>query len=138
VLSTISDAENRIRPEDQLIDAVIGLEAILLASVEDRTELKFRFALNYSTLASNPTERLNYFRTAKHLYDLRSKIAHGMKFTTSNVKIGNNRFTLGAAATKACEVLREVILRFLPLMSKKPYSQHSYWENKYFGLDVDS
>jgi hypothetical protein len=58
--SRLADAQTRLRPEDQLIDAVIGLEALLLAGMpkEDRRgELRFRFSLNYAVLAARPEER---------------------------------------------------------------------------------
>jgi hypothetical protein len=63
--SRLADAQTRLRPQDQLIDAVIGLEALLLAAMskEDRRgELRFRFSLNYAMLAATAQERQQAFR----------------------------------------------------------------------------
>jgi hypothetical protein len=49
---TLADAEMRTKPEDRLVDAVIGMESLLLAGLtkDDRKgELKFRFSLHYSS-----------------------------------------------------------------------------------------
>ena len=45
------DSVRRTKPRDAIVDAVIGLEGILLANLQDgRTELGFRFALHYALL----------------------------------------------------------------------------------------
>jgi hypothetical protein len=52
-LSRLADAEIRTKPQDKIVDAVIGMEVLLLAALgkEDRkSELSFRFSLNYSML----------------------------------------------------------------------------------------
>ena len=49
----LADAETRTRPADRVVDAVIGMEALLLAGLgkeERRGELRYRFSLHYSTL----------------------------------------------------------------------------------------
>lgn len=50
--SRLSDAQTRLHARDRLVDAVIGLEALLLAGLpkEGRGELRYRFAINYSTM----------------------------------------------------------------------------------------
>jgi len=134
--SRLADAETRLRPEDQLLDCVIGLEALLLAGVrnEDRRgELKFRFSLNYSTLFNGAEERHRAFRVAKDLYDLRSGVAHGGA-AANNHRIGNERLNLQDAATRACGVLRSVVRHFLPQAEQAPYKRHEFWERAYFGL----
>jgi len=135
--SRLADAQTRSSPQDQLLDAVVGLEALLLAGLrhEDRRgELKFRFSLNYSTLFNTPEERHHAFRVAKHLYDLRSIIAHGGLSEAATHPVGDERLNLCDAAIRASAVLRDVIHRFLPQAGQHPYKNHQFWERGYFGL----
>ncbi len=136
----LADAEARIRPQDQILDAVIGMEAVLLAALENedrRSELKYRFSLNYSTLFSSPHERLEAFRTAKGFYDLRSRIAHGGERSKASKVPGDKKMSLNEAARLATEALRMLIKRFLPEANSPPYKRPTFWEHAYFGL-VDS
>jgi hypothetical protein len=134
--SRLADAENRIKPQDRLIDAVIGMESLLLAglSSEDRKgELKFRFSLHYSTLFGTPEERHRAFRVAKHLYDLRSKVAHGSTLGDAMHSVGDEKLTLPEAAKRASETLRFLVKYFLPSVKQAPYRKHEFWERAYFG-----
>jgi hypothetical protein len=136
--SRLADAQTRLRPQDQLIDAVIGLEALLLAgmSKEDRRgELRFRFSLNYAMLAARPEERDLAFRLARDLYDHRSAIAHGEEPGESGMcKIGGETLSLTEVARRAMDVLRGVIHRFLPEANSAPYRRDQYWRQAYFGI----
>ena len=135
--SRLADAQTRIRPQDRLIDAVIGLEALLLAGLrpEDRRgELRYRFALHYSTLCPLPEKRHLSFRVAKDLYDLRSTIAHGGKLKENGCRVGDEKLKLEEAAKRACEALRSVINHFLPYAGAAPYKKPQYWEKNYFGF----
>ena len=135
--SRLADAQTRSSPQDQLLDAVVGLEAVLLAGLrnEDRRgELRFRFSLNYSTLFDTPEERHHAFRIAKHLYDLRSMIAHGGLSEAATYPVGDERLHLRDAAVRASAVLRDVIHTFLPQAAQHPYKNHQFWERGYFGL----
>jgi hypothetical protein len=134
--SRLSDAQTRIRPQDRLVDAVIGLEALLLAGhdKEYRGELRYRFSLNYSTLFEKPAERHRAFRVAKDLYDLRSTIAHGGILKKENCRVGEEKLTADDAAKRACEVLQNVIRHFLPQTDAAPYKKPDFWERAYFGL----
>ncbi|MFN0198709.1 MAG: hypothetical protein ACKVT0_18335 [Planctomycetaceae bacterium] len=135
--SRLADSEIRIMPRDQLVDAVIGMESILLAGLgkEDRKgELKFRFSLNYSTLFGTPEARHLAFRVAKDLYDLRSAIAHGSVIGDGKNRVGDENLLLTEAANRASESLRYLIRYFLPQKIKKPYKNHSFWERAYFGF----
>ncbi len=133
----LSDAEMRFRPQDQILDAVIGMEAILLSGLgkEDRrSELKYRFSLNYSTLSSSPEERWRAYNVAKNLYDLRSTIAHGGDLPDKGIRIGDEKLTSQEAARRAKEVLRLLIKHFLPQAKAPPYKNPNFWERAYFGL----
>jgi hypothetical protein len=113
------------------------LEALLLAGMrrEDRRgELRFRFSLNYAMLADGPENRDLAFRVARDLYDHRSAIAHGGEPGEAGVcRIGDETFGLGQAATRAMEVLRNVIGRFLPVANNAPYKSDQFWKKAYFG-----
>jgi hypothetical protein len=134
--SRLADAQTRLRPQDQLIDAVIGLEALLLAGMrkEDRRgELRFRFSLNYAMLADRPEKRDLAFRVARDLYDHRSAIAHGGE-PGEPCAIGDDTLSLRETANRATEELRRVIRRFLPVASSAPYKRDQFWKEAYFGV----
>jgi Apea-like HEPN len=135
--SRLADAETRTKPQDRLVDAVIGMESLLLAGLgkEDRKgELKFRFSLHYSTLFETPEERHRAYRLAKHLYDLRSMVAHGSVLDDRMFPIGDEKLKLPEAAKRATETLRYLVRHFLPLTNQAPYRKHDFWERAYFGL----
>jgi hypothetical protein len=134
--SRLGDAETRLRPVDRILDAVIGLEAILLAAVKEedrRGELRYRFALNYSTFFQSPDERYRAFKTARSMYDLRSAIAHGGQ-VEENPMIDGEKLTLDEVGRKACGLLRKLVKRFLPNGSHPAYRGDNYWNRSYFGL----
>jgi hypothetical protein len=75
----------RVRPEDELIDYVVGLES-LLSTKNETGELRYRFAARGCVvLASKKAERKNYFEDMKDIYKTRSKIVHGEKFSAETV-----------------------------------------------------
>jgi hypothetical protein len=138
--SRLADAETRTRPHDRLVDAVIGMEAVLLAAIDKgdrRGELRYRFSIHYSTLFDSPEERCNAFRAARDLYDLRSIIAHGSEAKSDRHRVGREKLDLDGAATRATEALRMVVRRFLPLASDAPYRKSQFWDRAYFGLPAD-
>jgi hypothetical protein len=135
--SRLADSETRMKPQDQLVDAVIGMEALLLAGLnkEDRRgELRFRFSLHYSTLFGTAEERHQAFRVARHLYDLRSTVAHGATLGDGDFPVGDERLKLPDAAKRASETLRHLVRHFLPDVKNAPYKKHEFWERAYFGL----
>ena len=122
--SRLADAEIRLRPQDRIVDAVIGMEALLLAGIDDRrTEMGFRFALNHAMLVA-PDQRVSAFKVARDLYRLRSAIVHG-----SNI----DETKLHQAAETATEALRAIITRFLQA-GDQSYRSSDYWQHAYFGL----
>jgi hypothetical protein len=132
--SRLGDAETRLKPRDAIMDAVIGLEAMLLAQAgkeQYRGEMRYRFSLNYSSLSEGPEDRRRNFYTARSLYDLRSTIAHGGQ-TKEQVSIGSDTLTLYQAADFACETLRAAIKRFLPGGKAPEYLAQHFWEDAYF------
>lgn len=130
--SRLSAAAVRIDPRDRLIDATIGLESVLLAPVTNETyrgELRYRFALNYSVHEPIGAERKKAFALARAIYDLRSQIAHGGAVDPDRVKLGTQFVTLRDAANRACEMLRRLLNRYLPLGREVPIRKSEYWES---------
>ncbi|HLP77473.1 MAG TPA: hypothetical protein VK327_11215 [Candidatus Paceibacterota bacterium] len=133
----LADAEARFRPQDQILDAVIGMEALLLAGLgkdDRRSELKYRFSLNFSALRSSPEDRWRAYNVAKDLYDHRSTIAHGGKLPEKELRIGEEKVSLHEAAKRAKGALRTLIKHFLPQANSAPYKKPRFWEHAYFGI----
>lgn len=133
-LNRLADAEARIRPQDRLLDAVIGMEALLLAGRSD-SELRYRFSLRYSTLFETAEARHRAYKVAGDLYSARSKIAHGNYRGDRPVSVDSEQLTLSVAAERATECLRGVVKRFLP--GPPEYRKDEFWERAYFGLSGD-
>ena len=132
----LADAENRTRTEDRIVDAVVGMESILLAAIDKgdrRGELSFRFSMNYSTLFDAPEQKLAAYKVARDLYGLRSVVAHGAAIDEEKLKISGEKMSLDAAGKKAREVLRGIINFFLP-ENRAPYKNAEFWQRRYFGL----
>jgi len=133
-ISRLSDAEVRTSPRDKLVDAVIGLEAVLLHGGQ-RQELRYRFAMNYASLVDVPAERLAKLAVAMGIYNCRSKLVHGGHIADSKlVIVGEQKLTLSQAAETACEMLREVVKHFLPEGDRPAFCGQQYWEQRLFGL----
>jgi hypothetical protein len=124
----LADAETRSQPYDQVIDAVVGMEALLQGGQE------YRFSLRYSTLFNTPEERYNAFLEAKDLYRIRSKIAHGSNLSDYKWNVGHKKLKLADAAILAKESLRNIVRMFLPKTKAAPYKKSEFWERAYFGL----
>jgi Apea-like HEPN len=127
------DSARRTKPRDTIVDAVIGLETILLANTGDRTELRFRFSLHYALLFAK-ADRKAAFLTARDLYDLRSTIAHGSK-SKAEVTINGKTMTLVDAATLARSVLRKTIDIFIPNPTIPDFMKAEFWTPKELGID---
>lgn len=126
-------AQARTEPRDMLIDAVVGLEAILLAQTGDeryRGEMRFRFAMNYAVLHETPAERYTQFLIARTFYDLRSILVHGEQ--VEERKIGDRTMSLREAADRVCEMLRFAVGKFLLGGQRPVYMDGDYWPKRYF------
>ena len=133
-ISRLADAAIRVSPRDKLLDAVIGLEAVLLPQ-HQRQELRYRFAMNYASLADTSGERFDRFGTAKDIYDCRSKLAHGGHLREHEpLVVGGRKLTLSQAAETACDMLREAVKQFIPQGDRPAFCGEDYWEHKLFGL----
>lgn len=126
-ISRLNESEKRENPFDKLLDAVVGLEAILLSSKgEDlRGELSYRFSLNYSSLFP-AEERRAEFRRARKIYSMRSQVVHAGN-------IGKDKMPdFKSAADEAAEMLRFLIKRFLKSAADPEYLRLEYWESILF------
>jgi hypothetical protein len=133
----LTDAEARLRPQDQILDAVIGMEALLLAGLRNedrRSELRYRFSLNYSSLFESPEERWRAYKLAKDFYDLRSRIAHGGDLAKKDNHVGEEKLDPHETAKRAKNCLRVLIKRFLPQNQTAPYKNPIFWERAYFKI----
>lgn len=126
------DSGRRIQWQDTILDSVIGLETILLAGIKERSELSYRFALHYSTLYPKD-ERLAAFKTARDLYDLRSRISHGTS-VKPKIRMGTEQLTPTEAAARARTILRKTIMEFVPGGRKPAFKDTEYWLSKALGL----
>ncbi len=127
------DSARRTKLRDTIVDAVIGLESILLANTGDKTELRFRFSLHYALLFGKE-ERKDAFHTARDLYDLRSTIAHGSNLK-EEVKINGKKLKLGEVATLARSVLRKTIGAFISKSKEPDFMRDDYWTSQELGLE---
>jgi hypothetical protein len=133
--SRLSDAQLRTNLEDKIIDAVIGIEAILLASQkEDTSGLSYRFSLNYSTFFDSPEAKLKAYKTAKKLYNLRSQLAHGSEVKEKDWEISSDCKNSLDASKKACDMLRNLIRKYLPEGANPSFNQDDYWIKRILGF----
>lgn len=124
--SRLADAETRTRPQDRLVDAVIGMEAILLAGSRKRRNIKRRFSERYAALCDSHEDRRVKDEVGKSLYELRSDIAHGCTLP-AQLMLGQKKVPFDEAARRATEALREIIHRFLPETPATPYKNAAFW-----------
>ncbi len=105
-------AYERVRPEDRLIDYLIGFEALLLKG-EERQELEYRLALRGSVLLGRTSEeRKKVFDELKTAYHERSNIVHGGTIREA-VKIGTDKLQFNEFVVKLEQHLRSAIKEFL-------------------------
>lgn len=123
----LREAEGRSSSTDALVDAVIGIEALL--NTENKPEVTMRVAMNYACLFPL-AERPQRYKRIKDLYAARSKIVHGDASADAGDSI--------ARAADAKELLRELIRVFwaedvLRGADKKPTKLNvAFWEARYF------
>jgi hypothetical protein len=128
----LSSSSLRLSPRDKIIDSVVGLETLLLASVGNaqyRGELRFRFALHYALLQT--ADQRKAFQAARQLYDLRSALAHGGTIPET-ARLDESDIPIGAVAARATEMLRETIRAALPSGDKLRYADPEFWQELYF------
>lgn len=107
-------AYERVRPEDRLIDYLIGFESLFLKKGE-RQELEYRLALRGSVLLGRILEeKPTVFKQLKIAYNERSKIVHG-GMASKTIKIGDIEMSFSEFVEKVEQLLRTAIKEFLTL-----------------------
>jgi hypothetical protein len=125
----------RLRPEDAILDAAIGLEGVLLWSPSaQKQELRYRFSLHYALLDSRPETRKDRFQRAKHAYDIRSSIAHGGHPDPRDLRKLDSVATLEAGSKVMQGMLEECITAFHSDMKSPVFTRGGYWDNLALGL----
>lgn len=120
--------------QDQLIDLVIGLEAIYLP--DTNAESGYRLAMRMAAhLCDAPAQRQQCMKKARALYDIRSRIVHGgvEKIETLNKLVGENKIFPSArdavsfAYRSLLAACRTVLLQL---------SGGASWENYHENIDA--
>jgi hypothetical protein len=104
------DAVGRTRPDDQLTDLIIALEALLLTDSE-RGEKRFQVALRVAAyLERGETKRRDILGFVKRAYDVRSSIVHGGAPRQRDLRnISGEGVELQAFADEAMDVVRDLL-----------------------------
>jgi hypothetical protein len=107
----LSFGYERTRPEDRLIDSLIGFEALLLSN--ERQELEYRLALRGAVLlGDSPDQRATIFAELRSAYGQRSNIVHGGS-PDADVKIAGRPVPFDTFVSLVEDHLRAVIREFL-------------------------
>ena len=114
-----SYAADRRRPDDQLTDLIIALEALLLDDSE-RGEKRFQVALRTAAFAEIPgSTRRSVFKFVKRAYDVRSTIVHGGVPKPQLLKdLVGETVGLQEFADVAAEVIRIVLRRVVEIVEE--------------------
>jgi hypothetical protein len=106
VLDRYESAVTTLVPDERLIDATIGLEALLVGGSGTSTEVTYRFALTGAwVLANAPSERPHMYRLLNELYGRRSDIVHG--------NLGRKRDLPPNPQEVAVDLLRKLLLKVM-------------------------
>jgi len=110
------------RPEDRLVDYLIGFEALLLKKGQIQ-ELAYRLALRGSILlADQPEERIRIFSELHTAYKERSNIVHGGQ-PKESLNVSNRKVPFNQFVNKLEDHLRSAIKRFLERCEKQSESR---------------
>ena len=105
-------ALTRTNSIDQLIDLTISLESLFAPTPGEITvRLSNRMA---TLLAKNDSQREDYWKFIKKVYNLRSGIVHGDGLR--NTKINGKKYTLDEILEKLVDLARQAILIYLKLV----------------------
>lgn len=111
VVRRFSYAGERTRHDDEIVDLVAALEALLLSEIEERGELRFRTALRGAVFidAAGLTRR-QIQRQLRRAYDVRSAVAHGGTPSEENLKSpSGDRVSLDVFVTGVEELVRVAV-----------------------------
>jgi Apea-like HEPN len=127
----LRDAENRSSALDAIIDAFVGIEALL--NSENTPEITTRVALNYASLSPKTVRQSNY-RKLKDLYKVRSNIVHGKFKPGTSYKIDGVPHEINEAAVASKALLRELVRWFVSADDLREHADidTKFWEGRYF------
>jgi hypothetical protein len=125
--SRLTSAERRLERSDQLLDAVIGLEALLAPRASG--ELSFRLALNYSLLG-DARQRRKRFDEMADVLEVRNMLVHGATMTSAK-----DQSRLSDAAYLACTLLRDALQSVCKFSTEHgvPKLDKEYWLTQLLG-----
>ncbi len=104
-LNRLRFAYGRGGDEDRLIDCWIAFEALFLHDAP--AELKYRAALRIaSAVGGDQAERVELYERLRKLYDARSTVAHGSRFSKNSAPVSE-------LAAETLALLRRAIVRWL-------------------------
>lgn len=115
----LRDAYERYPVDDaeRLLEYAIALEAMVLNDQQSKSELGFRAAIRTARLLGETIEeRIAIASTVRHLYDLRSRLAHGETLQTLKAKDAKK---LTACLEDAPHVIRRLV-QYMLLSDKAP------------------
>lgn len=131
-LHKLNEAETRLSPKDSILDAVVGLESLLLNDIgneKTRGELNYRFCINYASLF--PVEiRFEKYKEARETYGIRSILVHGGKMNSDIVKYDGRNIYIVDLKEMVINQLREVLKLLLDNYNSDPFDTENYWINK--------
>jgi hypothetical protein len=128
--SRLRDSELRPSPRDAIVDAFVGIEALLNPFSDG--ELSFRLAMNYSTFGP-VEERHARYRKLRDLYKVRNRIVHGAKEGDVH-KVDGQTYPLYEISQMSKALLREVIKGFVDdqALRSLPALSAAFWEDRHF------
>lgn len=128
----LNEAELRLNTYDSIIDSVIALEYLLLNDIgneNDRGEMRFRFAMNYTTLFKEGKIKRRKF--ALDVYTLRSTIVHGATLK-DKIQLGNRKVSVAQAALDIRHMLRDTLNYLIALPETENFYTSGFWLNRLF------
>ena len=118
---------------NKMIDLCIAFESLYLPGIND--ELKFRLGVRAAWfLGEDKDDRKRLLAVFKKIYDWRSTIVHGGKFTKRTVKINKETIPVSELITETQDLCQKSIVKILKKYSKDgKYPDDDYWNELILG-----
>jgi hypothetical protein len=112
VTRRFSYAGERTRRDDEIVDLIAALEALLLSDIPERGELRFRTALRGALfIDGGGLTRQQIQKQLRRGYDVRSAVAHGAAPTTAHLKSPTDEALMLAEFVDGIEELVRLAVR---------------------------
>jgi hypothetical protein len=104
-------AGDRARRDDEIVDLIAALEALLLSDIPDRTELRFRTALRGALfIDENQLTPREIQRQLRRGYDVRSAVSHGAAPSNDHLRSATGEpVTLDEFVEEIEELVRQAV-----------------------------